>query len=114
VNDTWVPEFDENASKVNLGLDGRRVKLPGYIIPFDMSSAGVTSFMLVPYVGACIHTPPPPPNQLVFVRTEVPWPSDSLWDPVWVSGRLSAKAMSTQIADVGYQLAAEKIEVYEW
>ena len=57
---------------------------------------------------------PPPPNQLVFVTTETPWPSESLWDPVWVSGRLSAKAMSTQIAEVGYQIAAEKIEAYEW
>lgn len=114
VNDTWVPQFDENARKVNTGLDGKPVKLPGYIIPFDMESDGVTSFMLVPYVGACIHTPPPPPNQLVFVTTETPWPSESMWEPVWVFGRLSAKAMTTQIADVGYQIAAEKIEVYEW
>lgn len=114
VNDTWVPEFDENASKVNTELDGKPVRLPGYIIPFDMGAEGVTSFMLVPYVGACIHTPPPPPNQLVFVTTDTPWPSESMWDPVWVSGRLSAKAMTTAIAEVGYQIAAEKIEVYKW
>ncbi|EAQ02146.1 lipoprotein, putative [Pseudooceanicola batsensis HTCC2597] len=114
VNDTWVPQFDENAGKLNARLDGKPVKLPGYIIPFDVSSEGVTSFMLVPYVGACIHTPPPPPNQLVFVTASTPWPSESLWDPVWVSGRLSAKAISTQIAEVGYQIAAEKIEVYKW
>ncbi|QIE47603.1 DUF3299 domain-containing protein [Pseudohalocynthiibacter aestuariivivens] len=113
-NDTWLPEFDENAKLVNTGLDGKPVKLPGYIIPFDMDSDGVTSFMLAPYVGACIHTPPPPPNQLVFVTTQTPWPSDSMWDAVWVSGRLSAKAMSTQIADVGYQIEADKIELYEW
>ncbi|WP_375691745.1 DUF3299 domain-containing protein [Pseudooceanicola sp. LIPI14-2-Ac024] len=114
VNDTWVPQFDENAAKVNTALDGQAVKLPGYIIPFDVGSGGVTSFMLVPYVGACIHTPPPPPNQLVFVTTATPRPSESLWDPVWVSGKLSAKAMSTEIAEVGYQLTAEKIETYEW
>lgn len=100
--------------EVNTALDGKQVKLPGYIIPFDVTAAGVTGFMLVPYVGACIHTPPPPPNQLVFVTTQTPWPNESLWDPVWVSGRLSAKALSTQIAEVGYQLVAEKIEVYEW
>lgn len=114
VNDTWNPEYDANGSKVNTRLDGKAVKLPGFIIPFDMSSAGVTSFMLVPYVGACIHTPPPPPNQLVFVTTKTPWPSDTMWDPVWVYGRLSAKPMTTQIADVGYQIAAQTIEIYEW
>lgn len=113
-NDTWVPEFDENARKVNAQLDGKPVKLPGYIIPFDVTPEGVTSFMLVPYVGACIHVPPPPPNQLVFVTTETPWPNESLWDAVWVSGHLSAKAMSTQIADAGYQIAAENIEIYKW
>jgi hypothetical protein len=113
-NDTWVPEYDPNAWRMNTRLNGAAVKLPGYIIPFDVNSQGVTSFMLVPYVGACIHTPPPPPNQLVFVTTRTPWPSDSLWDPVWVSGRLSAKSMQTQIADVGYQMTAKRIEVYEW
>ena len=65
VNDTWVPQFDKNASKVNTALDGKGVKLPGYIIPFDVSADGVTTFMLVPYVGACIHVPPPPANQTV-------------------------------------------------
>ncbi|RYH01726.1 DUF3299 domain-containing protein [Salipiger sp. IMCC34102] len=114
MNDTWVPEFDENASKVNTRRDGQPVKLPGYIIPFDIGADGVTSFMLVLYVGACIHTPPPPPNQLVFVTTRTPWPSESMWDPVWVSGRLQARAMTTQIADVGYQIGAERIEIYEW
>lgn len=114
VNDTWNPQFDENAKKLNTSLDGKAVKLPGYIIPFDVGSEGVSSFMLVPYVGACIHTPPPPPNQLVFVTTPTPWASESLWNPVWVSGQLSAKPMSTQIADVGYQITAELIEVYEW
>lgn len=113
-NDTWNPEYDANAKKVNRTLDGKRVKLPGYIIPFDVSAKGVTSFMLVPYVGACIHTPPPPPNQLVFVTTDDPWPSESMWDAVWVSGQLSAKALSTTIADVGYHITANKIEVYEW
>ena len=113
-NDTWVPQYDENASKVNTQLDGKPVKLPGYIIPFDVNAEGVTSFMLVPYVGACIHVPPPPPNQLVFVTTEKPWPSESMWDPVWVSGQLNAKSLSTAIAEVGYQLRAEIIETYKW
>ena len=113
-NDTWTPIFDENATKLNTSLDGRSVKLPGFIIPLDMGAEGVTSFVLAPYVGACIHVPPPPPNQLVFVTTVTPWPSDQLWDAVWVSGQLSAKLQSTEIAEIGYQIAAEQIEIYEW
>lgn len=113
-NDTWKPVYDENATKLNTALDGAVVKLPGYIIPLDTGADGVTSFVLVPYVGACIHVPPPPPNQLVFVSTQRPWPSENLWDAIWVYGKLSAKLQSTALAEIGYQITAEKIEIYEW
>lgn len=113
-NDTWNPIYDDNAFRLNTGLDGKAVRLPGYILPLDISAAGVTDFILVPYVGACIHVPPPPPNQLVGVRTPSPWPADSLWDPVWVSGSLSARLQSTEIAEIGYHIEAQMIEPYEW
>ena len=113
-NDTWRPIYDANATKFNQDLHGAYVKIPGFVIPLELAAEGVTEFILVPYVGACIHTPPPPPNQLVFVTTKTPWPSDAMWDPVWVSGRLSAKSLTTQIAEVGYQIEAQEIEVYKW
>lgn len=112
--DRWLPEFDENATKLNQALHGAYIKMPGYMLPIDMSTAGVTSFIMVPYVGACIHTPPPPANQLVFVDSKRPWPSDKLWDPVWVTGRMRHELQSTTIADIGYALEADLIEVYKW
>jgi hypothetical protein len=112
--DTWLPVFDENASKLNADLNGALIKIPGYIIPFDQTSLGISSFMLVPYVGACIHTPPPPPNQLIFVTSDYPWSQDNLWDPVWVSGKIRHDTQVTEIAETGYALLASKIEVYEW
>ena len=75
-NDRWLPEFDKNAKKLNKALHGAYIKMPGYVLPIDMTTAGVTSFIMVPYVGACIHVPPPPANQLVFVGTEKPSQSD--------------------------------------
>lgn len=114
LNDSWRPVYDANASKLNDALNGAYIKMPGFIIPIDQTSNGVTSFVLVPYVGACIHTPPPPPNQLVFVTTDTPWPSDDLWDPVWVSGMMRHESQSTEIADTGYALAAYEMEPYEW
>lgn len=114
INDRWLPEFDENATKLNKDLNGAYIKMPGYVLPLDLSTDGVTSFIMVPYVGACIHTPPPPANQLVFVDSETPWPSNQLWDPVWVTGRIRHELQSTTIADIGYAMQAELIEVYEW
>jgi hypothetical protein len=112
--DTWKPIYDANAVKLNSALDGTTVKLPGYIIPIDLGADGVTSFVLVPYVGACIHVPPPPANQLVFVTTEKPWPSDELWDAIWVTGTLRAKMQSNDLGDIGYEIAAEAMEPYDW
>lgn len=113
-NDYWRPIFDANATRLNTALDGAYVKMPGYIIPLDLTADGVTEFVLVPYVGACIHTPPPPPNQLVFVTTSTPWPSDKLWDAVWVTGHMRHQLQSTEVAETGYALTAEEMEVYVW
>ena len=114
INDFWAPIYDANATKLNETLDGAYIRMPGYIIPFDFSSQGVTEFMLVPYVGACIHVPPPPANQLVMCRTKTPWPTDGLWDPVWVTGIMRTELQSTSLGETGYALAADKMEVYEW
>jgi hypothetical protein len=114
VNDTWNPIYDENATKLNDTLDGAYIKMPGFIIPFDVSAKGVTEFMLVPYTGACIHTPPPPANQLVMVNAETPWPGDDLWYPVWVIGKMRTQLQSTDLGQTGYAITAEKMEIYEW
>ena len=113
-NDVWKPVYDANAIKLNEALNGAYVKMPGYMIPFDFSAEGVTNFMLVPYVGACIHTPPPPANQLVVVSTEKPWPGDQLWDAVWVTGSMSTQLQSTTFGQTGYAIEADKMETYEW
>jgi hypothetical protein len=114
VNDTWVPVFDENATKLNASLDGKLIRMPGYIIPLELSGEGVTEFLLVPYVGACIHVPPPPANQLVLVRTHTPWPGTDLWEAVWVTGTLRTELISTELAQIGYTMTSPQIEVYNW
>ena len=114
VNDTWNPIYDENATKLNESLDGSYIKMPGFIIPFDIGVKGVTEFMLVPYMGACIHMPPPPANQLVMVNAKTPWPSDDLWNPVWVIGMMRMQLQTTDLGQTGYAIVADQMEVYEW
>ena len=114
INDTWDPIYDANGVKLNEELNGAFIKMPGFIIPFEINNEGVTEFMLVPYVGACIHVPPPPANQLVMVKTDTPWPGDELWDPVWVTGTMQTKLQDTELGQTGYFIAAEAMEVYVW
>ena len=101
-------------------LDGQSVRIPGYLMPLEFSEKGGTEFLLVPYVGACNHVPPPPPNQIVFVRTDKPYKVKDLYNPVWVTARMSTKGASKSLSFVdgqskiaaGYTLSGEKIDEY--
>ena len=102
------------AAPVVPALDGQRVKLPGYIVPLDMADDGkVTEFLLVPYFGACIHVPPPPSNQILHVRTELGVMIDALWQPFWIEGELEVEHSSSELAEAGYRMEAQKIYPYE-
>ena len=102
------------AAPVVKALDGQQVKLPGYIVPLNVSDENrVIEFLLVPYYGACIHVPPPPSNQIVYVTSELGVQLDDLYQPFWIEGPLKVEAASSDLAEAGYRMAAEKIYAYE-
>lgn len=102
-------------------LDKKVIKLPGYVLPVDFKGTLVKTFLLVPYVGACVHVPPPPLNQIVFVQADKPFKSDELFKPVWVTGpiRVGKGNKKLELVDgsndvtFGYSLKATRIEPYE-
>lgn len=102
----------EAGSQIVTDYDDKTVRLPGYLLPLEFSADGVTEFLLVPYVGACIHVPPPPANQIVFVTTAEPYRSFGLFEPVYVTGTFGATLTETLYAEVAYAIAAEDIEAY--
>lgn len=102
------------SSGVRSDWNGQIVRLPGFIVPIDYKGTGVTAFILVPYVGACVHVPPPPANQLVFVTTETPYDTKGLYEPVNVIGMFGVSSISTQLAEIGYALSADKIEPFRY
>jgi hypothetical protein len=91
-------------------LDGQRVKIGGYVVPLDFDATKVKEFLLVPFVGACIHVPPPPPNQIVYVKSETGFDVKGSFDPVWVTGKMQTKAAFTGLAETGYSLEADTVE----
>ena len=94
---------------------GQGVKVPGYMVPLEDWAGEVSEFLLVPYVGACVHTPPPPPNQLVYVRMKdgqrVPV---SFWNPVWIHGTLTVEKTTNLYGSVSFTMAGTSITPYEW
>lgn len=102
-------------------LDGKTVRIPGYALPLEHDGTAVTEMLLVPYVGACIHVPPPPANQIVYVRLNQSYKADDLYDPVWITGRMRVEAANKSLTyvdgsagiDAAYTLEGVKVEPYE-
>ena len=111
----------ERGRAVNPLLNGQNVRLPGYLLPLEFSGKQVSEFLLVPWVGACIHTPPPPPNQIVHVKPEKPVEIGGMFAPVWVTGQMTTGAIKKSLSlvdgsadiDVGYSLRASRVEPYK-
>jgi len=106
---------------VDPALNGKLVRIPGYLLPLEFSGKAVSEFLLVPWVGACIYTPPPPPNQIVHVRTGKAFEMSSIFMPVWVTGQMSTGATKkslylidgTSDIDIGYSMQATEVEPYK-
>ncbi len=107
-----MSQVEPNAPLVE-SLDKQLVKIPGFVVPLEGDSDSVTEFLLVPYFGACVHVPPPPSNQIVYVKFETGVPLDNLYDAVWVTGTLSTKGWSGDIASVGYSMTGQAVELFE-
>lgn len=96
-------------------LDGMTIRLPGYTVPFDYGSdAEISEFLLVPYYGACLHAPPPPPNQTVFVKTDETIKLKDLSQAVWIEGTLKAQTQTSSLADAAYTIEMTGWEIYEY
>lgn len=114
-------EIIERGRTVNPLLNGQIVRLPGYLLPLEFSGKQVSEFLLVPWVGACIHTPPPPPNQIVHVKPEKPVAMSGMFEAVWVTGQLTTGAIKKSLSlvdgsadiDVGYSMRASRVEAYK-
>jgi len=108
------------ARAVNPTLNGVAVRIAGYLLPLEYSGKHISEFLLVPWIGACIHTPPPPPNQIVHVKLERPVEYDGLFKPIWVTGRMTAAAARRSVflvdgssdVEVSYGMQATRVEAF--
>lgn len=116
-----VAKRQARSGGVNPALNGQQVRIPGYLLPLEYSGKMVSEFLLVPWVGACIHTPPPPPNQIVHVKADKPFESNGMFAAVWVTGTLATASSKRALfmidgssdIDVGYSLRASTVEPYK-
>ena len=110
----------KHAMAMDVTLDGKTIRMPGYALALEYDGKKVKEFLLVPWVGACIHTPPPPPNQIVYVEATDAFKATSRFEPVWIEGVMQVGAGSKQLylvdgsadIDIGYSMISASIEKY--
>jgi hypothetical protein len=94
-------------------LDGQKVRVPGFIVPLDDADVEGAEFLLVPYYGACVHTPPPPPNQMAFIQMAGKKPVKlGLFDAVWMEGTLKITNYDSPYGQVGFTIEGLSMKPY--
>ena len=97
----------------NPALVGQNVRIPGFVVPLEDSKEGMKEFLLVPYFGACIHSPPPPANQIIFVKPRTPAKGLRSMDTVWISGVLATERTDSYMGASSYRIDAHSVAPYE-
>jgi hypothetical protein len=94
--------------------DGKFIRIPGFIVPLEsIGERMVTEFFVVPYFGACLHMPPPPPNQIIHVVVNEGIELESLYDPFWFEGRLALKIIETETGVSAYTMTLHQATPYQ-
>ena len=93
-------------------LDGKEVRIPGFMVPLEDEMKNVTEFLLVPSPQACIHVPPPPPNQMVLVEMDASAGAKVEFGPIWIYGKLSLHSKRHQYGESSFVMKGEHIEPY--
>jgi hypothetical protein len=94
-------------------LEGKKIRLPGYVVPLESDDDGkMIEFFFVPFYGACIHVPPPPPNMLVHVRLSKGMDTPSLYDPVTLKGVMRTQVTQNAMASSAYTMEDATLEPY--
>jgi hypothetical protein len=117
----WLTEVDRRGRLTQTAYNDKHVAIAGYLLPLDFDPNGSREFLLVPYVGACIHVPPPPPNQVVYLKTAEPHQMTDLFEAVVASGKMKVEPVMKDLSfmdgastvESSYSLTAERLEPYE-
>ena len=93
-------------------LDGEQVRIPGFIVPLETNNTAISEFLLVPYFGACTHTPPPPANQIIYSKVREEYKMEDLYAPVWITGTINTGRFTSQLNEAGVSQAANINSAY--
>ncbi len=101
------------STDVNPAMDGQKIRIPGFVVPLEFDEEQtISQFFLVPYFGACLHMPPPPPNQIILVDASEGVQMSALYEPFWLEGEVSTVVTENDMAKSAYAMQLHKLSPY--
>ena len=101
------------STDVNPAMDGQKIRIPGFVVPLEFDEEQtISQFFLVPYFGACLHMPPPPPNQIILVDAPEGVQMSALYEPFWLEGEVSTVVTENDMAKSAYAMQLHKLSPY--
>lgn len=101
------------STKIVPEMNNQPIRVPGFIVPLTFAEdLSITQFFLVPFFGACIHLPPPPPNQIIFVNYPKGLALEDMYSPYWISGIVKTQLVENNTATSAYSMALDAYELY--
>ena len=102
-----------SSTNIKPEYNNRRIRIPGFIVPLEFNEQQViSSFFLVPFFGACIHVPPPPPNQIIYAEYKHGLKLEALYDPFWIEGTLKTTLTENDVATAAYSITVNTVSPY--
>ncbi len=102
------------SAKIKPEFDQQQVRIPGFVVPLEFDDdQTITRFLLVPYFGACMHLPPPPPNQVIYANFPDGFQVEFLYDPVYIEGELRTLPEDTERGNAAYSMNVARVSAYE-
>lgn len=114
-NNAQVQRFQSAlaSTKIVKEVIGKKIRVPGFIVPLEGEDQMITEFFIVPFFGACLHMPPPPPNQIIHVEYADGVELTNLYDPYWFEGTLSVKNISNDLGASAYGMTIKSVYPHE-
>lgn len=96
--------MQEEDAPVVAALDNALVSIKGWLVPLEWGSDALKEFLFVPWFGACLHVPPPPPNQIIRVTLEQGVPEREMFEAQQITGRLRTERSESELALASYRM----------
>ena len=95
-------------------LNGSTVQIPGFAVPLEINGQNIKELALVPQLGMCIHVPPPPPNQMFYVKLKQSVSYEELWArPIWITGNFQIDSTESLYGAMGFTMFNATVRPYE-